>query len=101
MIQEAHSWAYNIRRQNWKDTDRQICSAAVLQQPRHGGNQKVHQEVSAQRRTGTYTDGILAPEKNKTKPFAAPQVILEVIRQIVLSQTVKDTYPIISLIGVT
>ena len=27
MIQQAHSWAYNLRRQNWKDTGRQICTA--------------------------------------------------------------------------
>ena len=58
--------------------------------------------MRGQRRTGTRTDGILlAREKNKTMPFAAPCMILEVIRQIVLSQKAKDTYPIISLIGLS
>ena len=27
MIQQAHSWTYNLRTQNWKDTDRQMCTA--------------------------------------------------------------------------
>ena len=27
MIQRAHSWTCNLRRQNWKDTGRQICTA--------------------------------------------------------------------------
>ena len=57
--------------------------------------------MRGQRRTGTRTDGILAREKNETMPFAAPCMILEVIRQIVLSQKAKDTYPIISLIGLS
>ena len=57
--------------------------------------------MSEQRGTVTCRDGILAREKNETMPFAAPQMSLEVIRQIVLSQTVKDTYPIISLICVS
>ena len=39
--------------------------------------------------------------KNEITPFAATWMILEVIRQIVLSQKAKDTYPIISLIGLS
>ena len=27
MIQQAHSWTYNPRRQNWKETGRKICTA--------------------------------------------------------------------------
>ena len=27
MIQQAHSSTYNLRRENWKDTGRQICIA--------------------------------------------------------------------------
>ena len=57
--------------------------------------------MRGQRRTGTCTDGILARGKNNTMPFAAPCMILEVIRQIVLSQKAKDTCPIISLIGLS
>ena len=57
--------------------------------------------MCAQRKTGTCTDGILAKEKNETMPFTAPQMSLEVITQLVVSKKVKDTYPMISLIGVT
>ena len=57
--------------------------------------------MGGQRRTPPCTDGIFASEKNETMPFAAPCMILEVIRQIVLSQKAKDTYPIISLIGLS
>ena len=42
-----------------------------------------------------------AIKKKERMPFAAPCMILEVIRQIVLSQKAKDTYPIISLIGLS
>ena len=101
MIQQAHSWAYNLRRQNWKDTGRQICIATVLQWPRRESNQEVHQQMSGQRRTGICTHGILAKEEKDTIPFAAPQMSLEVITQLVVSQKEKDTCPRISLIGVT
>ena len=47
--------------------------------------------MGEQRRTGTCTDGIFAKEKNDTMPFAAPQMSLEVITQLVLSRKVKDT----------
>ena len=57
--------------------------------------------MSAQRITGTCSDGILAKEKNSTMSFAAPYMSLEVITQLVVSEKGKDTYPIISLIGVT
>ena len=57
--------------------------------------------MGGQRRTPSCTDGIFASEQNETMPFAAPCMILEVIRQIVLSQKTKDTYPIISLIGLS
>ena len=57
--------------------------------------------MSGQRRTGTCTDGILAKEKYETMPFVAPQMSLEVIMQLVVSQKAKDTYPMISVIGVT
>ena len=30
MIQQAHSSTYNLRRENWKDTGRQICIAALF-----------------------------------------------------------------------
>ena len=49
----------------------------------------------------TYRWNISQGKKNETMPFAAPCMILEVIRQIVLSQKAKDTYPIISLIGLS
>ena len=57
--------------------------------------------MNGQIKTGTCTDGILAKEKNETIPFAAPQMSLEVITQLEVSQKPKDTYPMISLIGVT
>ena len=57
--------------------------------------------MGGQRRTGTCTDGIFAREINETMPFAAPQMSLEVIMQLVVSEKAKDTYPMISFIGVT
>ena len=57
--------------------------------------------MSRQRRTGTCTDAILAKEKNETVPFAAPQMSLQVFTQLEVSHKAKDTYPMISLIGVT
>ena len=43
----------------------------------------------------------LLGKKNETVPFATPYMSLEVITQLVVSQKVKDTDPMISLRGVT
>ena len=72
MIQQVHSWTYNLRRQNWKDTGREICTAQYDKSQDMGSNQKVHQRMGGHRRTPPYTDGIFASEKNETMPFAAP-----------------------------
>ena len=57
--------------------------------------------MGGQRRTPPCTDGICASEKNEPMPFAAPQMSLDVITPRVVSEKAKDTYPIISLLGVT
>ena len=57
--------------------------------------------MGGQRRTPPCSDGILPSEKNETMPFAAPQMSLDVITPPVVSEKVKDTQPIISLLGVT
>ena len=57
--------------------------------------------MGGQRRTATCTDGIGASEKNETMPSPAPQMSLEVITQLGVSEKAKNTYPIISHIGVT
>lgn len=57
--------------------------------------------MNGQRRTGTCTDGILAKEKTETTSFAAPQMSLQVLTQLEVTQKAKDTYPMVSLIGVT
>ena len=46
-------------------------------------------------------NGIEASGTKCTMPFSGLQLSLEIIRQIVLSQKAKDTYPIISLIGLS
>ena len=57
--------------------------------------------MGGQSRTPPCTDGIFASEKNETMPFAAPQMNLDLITPPVGSEKVKDTQPIISLLGVT
>ena len=48
-------------------------------------------------RSGTCTEWNISHEKNKTKPFAAPQRSLEIITQCEVSQNVKDKCPMLSL----
>ena len=55
MIQQVHSWTYNLRRQNWKDTGREICTAQYDKSQDMGSNQKVHQRMGGHRRSGTHT----------------------------------------------
>ena len=57
--------------------------------------------MGGQRRTAPCTVVIFASEKNEPMPFAAPQMSLDVNTPHVVSEKVKDTYPIISLLGVT
>ena len=57
--------------------------------------------MGGQRRIPPCTSGIFASEKNETMPFAAPQMSLDVITPPVVIEKAKDTYPIISLLGVT
>ena len=73
----------------------------LLQQPRHGSNQKSPSTDEWTKKTGARTDAILAKEKKDTMPRAAPQMSLELITRLVGSQKEKDTYRMMSLIGVT
>ena len=57
--------------------------------------------MGGQRRTDTCTDGIFPREINETMPFEAPWTSLEVITQLVVTEKAKDTYPMVSLTGVT
>ena len=56
--------------------------------------------MGGQRRTDTCTDGIFPREINETMLFEAPWMSLEVITQLVVTEKAKDTYPMVSLIGV-
>ena len=42
-----------------------------------------------------------AIKKNETMPFAAPEMSLDVITPLVVSEKAKDTYPIVSLFRVS
>ena len=62
-MQQAHSWTYNLRRQNRKDTGRQICIAQYYHSQDMEGTKKVHQQMGGPGRTSTFRDGISASEK--------------------------------------
>ena len=72
-----------------------------LPQPRFGSNRNVHQQMNAQRKSGPCTQWNISIEKNETVPFAPPQQDLEIITQLEVTKKQKDTYPMLSFIGVT
>ena len=74
MIQQLHYWAYIWTKFSLKNILAPVCSLQQYsQQPRHGNNLNVYQQMNALRGCGTYiyTGILLSHKKDKIMPFAA------------------------------
>ena len=69
-----------------------FTAALYSQEPCHGSNPNVHQQMNGLRRCGTYTEYYSAIKKNNTVPFAATWMELEIPILSEVSLKEKDKY---------
>ena len=87
-IQQSHCWAYTQRKPELKETHAPQCSLQhCLQQPGHGSNLNVHQQLNAKGSCGTYTmEYYSAIKKNTFESLLMRWMKLEPIIQSEVSQ---------------
>ena len=100
MIQQSHSQAYIWTKLSLIKIDAPLCPLQhQSQQPRHGNNLNVHQQILDQEDVVHIFDGILlSHKKNKTMPFSPTWMELWTLILSEISQKEKDKYHMISLI---
>ena len=97
MTQQSNYWTYTLRNHNSKRHVSQCSLQHHLQQPRHGSNLDIHQQMHGKRLWYTYTmEYYSAIKMNETVPFVEMWMDPETVIQSELSQKEKNKYSMLT-----